>query len=52
MNCEITYEDFCAEIKDICKFDDKQLFTVKWVDEDGMYVFHILYKIMQKINNK
>ena len=35
VNCEISYEDFCAEIKDICKFDDKQPFTVKWVDEDG-----------------
>ncbi|KAL4221832.1 hypothetical protein ACF0H5_020086 [Mactra antiquata] len=35
VNPEISYEDFCAEIKDICKFDDKQPFTVKWVDEDG-----------------
>ncbi|XP_052821056.1 protein kinase C iota type-like isoform X1 [Mya arenaria] len=32
---EITYPDFCAEVKDICKFDDQQPFTVKWVDEDG-----------------
>jgi atypical protein kinase C iota type len=35
ITCEISYEDFCAEIKDICKFDDQQPFTVKWVDEDG-----------------
>lgn len=32
---EISYEDFCSEIKDICKFDDQQLFTVKWLDEEG-----------------
>ena len=35
VTCEISYEDFCAEIKDICKFEDAQPFTVKWVDEDG-----------------
>lgn len=29
------YPDFCAEIKDICKFDDVQPFTVKWLDEEG-----------------
>ncbi|KAK3105007.1 hypothetical protein FSP39_015074 [Pinctada imbricata] len=32
---EVTYEDFCAEIKDICKFDDQQPFTMKWLDEEG-----------------
>ena len=37
---EISYEDFCAEIKDICKFDDQQPFTMKWVDEEG----ELLYK--------
>lgn len=35
VNVEITYSDFCAEIKDICKFDDEQPFTVKWLDEEG-----------------
>ncbi|KAH3690250.1 protein kinase C iota type-like [Dreissena polymorpha] len=32
---EISYDSFCSEIKDICKFEDRQPFTVKWVDEDG-----------------
>ncbi|XP_070207266.1 protein kinase C iota type-like [Littorina saxatilis] len=32
---DMTYVDFCAEIKDICKFDDFQPFTVKWLDEEG-----------------
>jgi atypical protein kinase C iota type len=32
---EISFEDFCVEIKDICKFDDQQPFTVKWLDEEG-----------------
>ncbi|RUS76305.1 hypothetical protein EGW08_015929, partial [Elysia chlorotica] len=31
----VKYLDFCAEIKDICKFDDVQRFTVKWLDEEG-----------------
>lgn len=35
VTAEISYEDFCAEIKDICKFDDQQPFTMKWVDEEG-----------------
>ena len=39
---EISYEDFCAEIKDICKFDDQQPFTMKWVDEEGKFVLKIL----------
>ncbi|XP_052083237.1 protein kinase C iota type-like isoform X2 [Mytilus californianus] len=32
---DVLYEDFCAEIKDICKFDDQQPFTMKWLDEEG-----------------
>ena len=32
---DMNYIDFCAEIKDICKFDDIQPFTVKWLDEEG-----------------
>ncbi|CAG2213942.1 PRKCI [Mytilus edulis] len=31
---DVLYEDFCAEIKDICKFDDQQPFTMKWLDEE------------------
>ncbi|ESO89925.1 hypothetical protein LOTGIDRAFT_124219, partial [Lottia gigantea] len=32
---DISYGKFCTEIKDICKFDELQPFTVKWLDEEG-----------------
>ncbi|XP_059164218.1 protein kinase C iota type-like isoform X3 [Physella acuta] len=32
---DVKYSDFCAEIKDICKFVENQPFTVKWLDEEG-----------------
>ena len=35
LNHDITYEGLCAEMKDICKFDEEQPFTMKWVDEEG-----------------
>lgn len=28
-------EEFYRILRDICKFDDQQLFTIKWVDEEG-----------------
>lgn len=37
----ISYDSFSSEIRDICKFDDHQPFTVKWVDEEGGY-FQVL----------
>ena len=36
IDADITYEGMCAEMKDICKFDELQPFTVKWLDEEGM----------------
>ena len=36
---EVTFEDFSLEIKAICNFDDNQPFTVKWLDEEGMYLY-------------
>lgn len=32
---KITYENLRQEIRDICKFESKQPFTMKWVDEEG-----------------
>ncbi|KAH9495106.1 hypothetical protein Btru_018170 [Bulinus truncatus] len=32
---DMRYRDFCAEIRDICKFNEDQPFTVKWLDEEG-----------------
>lgn len=36
ISSRITYEELCLEMRDICKFKDSQLFTMKWVDEEGM----------------
>lgn len=35
LSSEVTYAGLNTEMKDICKFDDDQLFTMKWVDEEG-----------------
>lgn len=32
---DITLEKLCKETNDICRFPNNQLFTMKWVDEDG-----------------
>lgn len=31
----VTLESLCNEMRDICKFDTEQEFTMKWVDEEG-----------------
>ncbi|XP_078060826.1 protein kinase C iota type isoform X1 [Mustelus asterias] len=31
----ITYENLCTEVRDMCCFDNEQLFTMKWIDEEG-----------------
>uniref|UniRef100_A0A4W3I4U7 protein kinase C n=1 Tax=Callorhinchus milii TaxID=7868 RepID=A0A4W3I4U7_CALMI len=31
----ITYEGLCNEVRDMCCFDNEQLFTMKWIDEEG-----------------
>ncbi|XP_018409263.1 PREDICTED: protein kinase C iota type isoform X2 [Nanorana parkeri] len=31
----ITYDGLCNEVRDMCSFDDEQLFTMKWIDEEG-----------------
>ena len=35
IDTDITYEGLSAEMKDICRFDENQPFTMKWVDEEG-----------------
>ncbi len=35
LDLDITYQGLCAEIRDICQFDEEQPFTMKWVDEEG-----------------
>lgn len=31
----ISFEGLCNEVRDMCSFDDEQLFTMKWIDEEG-----------------
>ncbi|KAK9506359.1 hypothetical protein O3M35_008311 [Rhynocoris fuscipes] len=31
----ITLEQLCQEMRDICRFSQDQVFTMKWVDEEG-----------------
>lgn len=40
----VTVEQLCQEMRDICCFPPDQVFTMKWVDEEGecIMVFSIL----------
>ncbi|XP_053315885.1 protein kinase C iota type [Spea bombifrons] len=31
----ITFDGLCNEVRDMCAFDNEQLFTMKWIDEEG-----------------
>lgn len=31
----ITFEELCTDMRDICNFSPEQVFTMKWVDEEG-----------------
>jgi len=35
LDSDMTFEGLCAEMRDICKFDEGQPFTIKWLDEEG-----------------
>lgn len=35
INSDITLDGLCQEIKEICRFGHDQVFTMKWVDEEG-----------------
>ncbi|XP_071841178.1 protein kinase C iota type-like isoform X6 [Apostichopus japonicus] len=32
---DITFEELCTDMRDICNFSPDQVFTMKWVDEEG-----------------
>lgn len=34
----ISYEGLYGEVKDMCSMDNDQLFTMKWIDEEGMFM--------------
>lgn len=33
----ISYEGLYGEVKDMCSMDNDQLFTMKWIDEEGVF---------------
>lgn len=35
IDADISYEGLLSEMKAMCKFEDSQPFTIKWVDEEG-----------------
>lgn len=35
INQDITLEGLCQEMREICRFSTDQVFTMKWVDEEG-----------------
>ena len=35
INQQITFDQLCDEMRDICKFSSDQLFTMKWIDDEG-----------------
>jgi len=39
---DIPFESLCAEMRDICKFDEEQPFTIKWLDEEGLLLIIII----------
>lgn len=37
----ISYEGLYGEVKDMCSMDNDQLFTMKWIDEEGAFAVFI-----------
>lgn len=42
----ISLEALCQEMRDICKFSSDQLFTMKFIDEDGKMFWQKLLIIL------
>uniref|UniRef100_A0A452U4J0 protein kinase C n=1 Tax=Ursus maritimus TaxID=29073 RepID=A0A452U4J0_URSMA len=34
----ISFEGLCSEVRDMCSFDNEQLFTMKWIDEEVSFL--------------
>lgn len=35
----ISYEGLSGEVRDMCSMDNDQQFTMKWIDEEGVFVY-------------
>lgn len=38
ISMDITFEELKQEMRGICRFHPEQVFTMKWVDEEGFYL--------------
>lgn len=53
----ISYEGLYGEVRDMCSMDNDQLFTMKWIDEEGVFffvrsAFFLLFKQKQQYANR
>jgi len=35
MDPNIAFDDLCDDLRDLCKFNSDDPFTMKWIDEEG-----------------
>lgn len=35
MDPNIAFDDLCDDIRELCKFESDDIFTLKWIDEEG-----------------
>lgn len=43
----ISYEGLYGEVKDMCSMDNDQLFTMKWIDEEGVFTMCTRWNSLQ-----
>lgn len=43
----ISYEGLYGEVKDMCSMDNDQLFTMKWIDEEGVFMMCTRWNSLQ-----
>ena len=36
MDPNIAFDDLCDDLRDLCKFNGEDPFTMKWIDEEGL----------------
>lgn len=50
INPNLTYEQLRQEMRGICRFPSDQIFTMKWVDEEGNQINLFIFKISISLN--
>lgn len=46
MDPNIAFDDLCDDLRDLCKFNSEDPFTMKWIDEEGFLFFRFLIESM------